>query len=245
MDRDGRPGMTIETAAATGRETPAGDSGGELVVQGLDAWYGDAQALFGVDFRLTGGRATGVVGLNGAGKSTLLRTIARVHRKMRGRVLFDGQDLSGLSPEQCALAGVSLVREGGRLFANLTIAENLSLGRRLGRARRGAASDPEALNRIWTLFPMLEARQSLKAAYLSGGQRQALALSVALASEPALLLLDEPSAGLAPSTARSFFASLAAVARGDITLLVVEQNRRWIDGLVDEILVLENGRVRS
>jgi branched-chain amino acid transport system ATP-binding protein len=216
-----------------------------LDVQGLSAWYGDAQAIFGVDFQVPRAGATGVVGLNGAGKSTLLNAIARIHRKTRGHIVFDSRDIAGLSPEDCAGAGVSLVREGGRLFANLSVAENLSLGRRLARLRHGAARDADALQRIWTLFPILEERQSMKAAYLSGGQRQALALSVALASEPSLLLLDEPSAGLAPSTARSFFESLATVARGQITLLVVEQNRRWIDGLVDQMLVLENGRVRS
>ena len=237
--------MSIDSVAAAPQDTRTADPGDALVVQGLSAWYGDAQAIFGVDFRVARTSATGVVGLNGAGKSTLLNAIARVHRRIRGRIVFAGRDIAGLSPEECAFTGVSLVREGGRLFANLTVGENLSLGQRLARLRRGAARDPNALQRIWTLFPMLEERQAQKAAYLSGGQRQALALSVALVSEPSLLLLDEPSAGLAPSTARSFFESLATVARGEITLLVVEQNRRWIDGLVDQMLVLENGRLRS
>jgi branched-chain amino acid transport system ATP-binding protein len=214
-------------------------TGGEaLSVTDLDAMYGPAQALFGVSFSIHPQEIVGIIGRNGAGKTTLVRSIARVHKKVSGSITFDGRELTGLAPDVVARLGVSHVREGGKSFLGMSVRDNLDLALRLARRRGVRSAD---LAQVWDWFPFLKDRQEEKVAFLSGGQRQAMALSAALLSQPKLLLLDEPSAGLAPSVARDFFASLTRLRERDVTVIVVEQNPLWLAGLVDRTLLLESG----
>jgi branched-chain amino acid transport system ATP-binding protein len=211
-----------------------------LSVRRLCAWYGQAQALFDIDLTVPAGSVTGLLGRNGAGKSTLLRSIAGAHRRRTGETAFAGRDLSAAETHVAAVSGLTLVREGARVFANLTAAEHLALGSALaGRRGQTAPSTDELL----TLFPMFRDRLNHKAGYLSGGQRQGLALAMAFAGRPRCLLLDEPSAGLARVVAEGVFASIARLASSGMTLLIAEQEPLWLDGLVDRLAWLDNGHL--
>lgn len=213
-----------------------------LEVRGLSAWYGQARALWDIDLNVEEGQVVGVLGRNGAGKSTLLRTVAGLSPRMAGDVLVGGRSIAGRPAHEIALAGVSLLREAGRLAASLSVAENIALAQRLARSRgRAARSLPEILN--W--FPLLEALVDRKAGLLSGGQRQALGLAMAFASQPSLLLLDEPSAGLAPLVARELYDTIRQLAGSGITVLVVEQHPAWLTDLVQRAYHLEMGRVTA
>lgn len=211
-----------------------------LSLRGIDAWHGDAQALWGVDLEVPRGEVVGVLGRNGAGKTTLLRCIAGLHRRLAGTVEADGASLAGLLPEMIARRGVALVREGARLPASLSVRENLQLGQRLARLR---GKPGRSLDDAWHWFPILEPLCERKAGLLSGGQRQALALATAFVSEPSVLLLDEPSAGLAPPVARELFAAIRRLAASGLTVLLVEQQPAWLEGLAHECFLLEVGRV--
>lgn len=211
-----------------------------LTVAGLKAWYGQAQALFGVDLTVRAGQIVGVLGHNGAGKTTLLRCIAGAHRSYTGQVWHRDRLLSGLGADLIARAGLSLVREGAQVFDSMTVAENLALGRRLAR-HRGVPTLP--LDSALAVFPALADRLAVKGALLSGGQRQMLALARALLSRPAVLLLDEPSAGLAPVVAAEVFRAVRALADDGVALLLTEQNPHWLRGLAGTVYLLENGQV--
>jgi branched-chain amino acid transport system ATP-binding protein len=211
-----------------------------LTVTDLKAWYGQARALFGVDLAVRPGQVVGVLGHNGAGKTTLLRSIAGVHRSRSGDVRQFDTDLMPLSADQVARSGLSLVREGAKVFDSMTVAENLALGRQLAR-RRGA--QPPPVESVVDVFPALRDRMSIKGALLSGGQRQMLSLARALLSRPTVLLLDEPSAGLAPVVAREVFNAVRVLAEGGVALLLTEQNSHWLRGIADTVYLLESGRV--
>jgi branched-chain amino acid transport system ATP-binding protein len=211
------------------------------VLRGLSASYGSARALSDIDLTIEAGTSLGIVGENGAGKTTLLRTIARVHRRATGTIEYGGESLLRRRPDYVARLGIGLVRDGGRVFENLTIRDHLRLAERLGRARGGA---PAPAEEVVERFPML-ARRGLetKAGFLSGGQRQGLCLAMAVAAGSACLLLDEASAGLAESTAAEIFDVIGELAAAGMTLVVAEQDRRWLEGLVGEIVRLEMGRL--
>jgi branched-chain amino acid transport system ATP-binding protein len=217
-------------------------SDGGLTVTHLSSWYGQAQALFEVDVRVAEGEVVGVLGRNGAGKSTLLRSIAGVHPRRSGSVRFDGRELIRSDPHRITASGISLVREGGRVFASLTVEQNLRLGQQTARYRGRPA---RSLDQLFGWFPALDEFRKRQAGLLSGGQRQALALATALASNPSLLLLDEPSAGLAPSVAHQVFETIRSLAADGIAILVAEQNLSWLIGLVARAYELETGRITA
>jgi branched-chain amino acid transport system ATP-binding protein len=211
-----------------------------LEVGPLSAWYGEAQALFDVRLAVRPGEIVGLLGRNGAGKSSLLRTVARVHRQSRGPIRFDGDDVARLTANRLAARGMSFVREGARVISSLSVEDVLNLGRRLARVR---GVEPHTLDEVWGWFPILAERRTVRAGYLSGGQRQALLLATALVSRPRLLLLDEPSAGLAPPVARALFDTLRQLCSGHLSVLIAEQNPHWLTGLVARAYLLETGRV--
>jgi branched-chain amino acid transport system ATP-binding protein len=210
-----------------------------LSVDSVCAGYGDIQVLTDVSLRVERGEIVAIVGANGAGKSTLLRTIMGSLPVRRGRVSFLDRILSGEAADRIAAAGVRLVPEGRRVFANLTVEDNL----RAGAYLRTRNSVSQALERVFALFPMLAERRRQLASTLSGGQQQMLALGRALAAEPKLLMLDEPSLGLAPKLVEEIFHKLTELRSAEIAILLVEQNARKALTLADRAYVLENGGV--
>ena len=210
-----------------------------LRVDSVCAGYGDIQVLTDVSLHVERGEIVAIVGANGAGKSTLLRTIMGTLPVRRGRVSFLDAIVSGEAAHRIAAAGVRLVPEGRRVFANLTVEDNLRAGAYL--CSRTTAN--QALERVFALFPMLSERRRQLASTLSGGQQQMLALGRALAAEPKLLMLDEPSLGLGPKVVEEIFHKLTELRGADIAILLVEQNARKALTLADRAYVLENGRV--
>jgi branched-chain amino acid transport system ATP-binding protein len=208
-----------------------------LHVVALSAWYGQVRAIREVSLRVAPGEITGVLGRNGAGKSTLLRSIARVHTGASGVVALNGRNMMALRPDQAVAGGISLVREGGAVFPNLTVDEHLELGRRVGEIR----GRPRPLEEVAEWFPALWQLRGVRGGYLSGGQRQMLALATAFLGAPTCLLLDEPSAGLAESVAESMYSSIGRIAGSDVALLIAEQDSRWLTGLAARAYVLELG----
>jgi len=189
-----------------------------LAVRDLDAGYEDFQALFGVSLDLAAGETVALVGANGAGKTTLLMTIAGALRPWRGGITLDGTDVTGQPDYQRARSGVVLVPEGRRLFGSLTAEENILVpaGRR--------AAGPWTLEALYELFPMVAARRSHRAALLSGGEQQAVAIARALAANPRVLLLDEVSLGLAPAIVDAFYQLLPTIQAAGVPVLLVEQD---------------------
>jgi branched-chain amino acid transport system ATP-binding protein len=211
-----------------------------IAVADLNAYYGQAQALSAVRVEVHREEIVAILGHNGAGKMTLLTAIARAHRAVRGTIEIAGQDVTGREASHVARMGVSLVREGAPVFPHLTVEEHLKLGSRLGR-RRGR--EPATLDEVWEWFPMLADRRRAVAGVLSGGQRQMLCLSQALVSRPDVLLLDEPSAGLAPTMAESVFRAVHTLCRSGVAVLLAEQDMRWVEGFASRYYVIETGRV--
>jgi branched-chain amino acid transport system ATP-binding protein len=210
-----------------------------LRVKGLRAGYGKVPILEGVDLEIVGGEVVAVVGPNGAGKSTLLKTICGLIKPYSGQVLFDGRDLAGIAPYHIARAGISYVPEGGRLFPNMSVRENLFMG---------AFATPvnlktSLLGEIYALFPILAERGKQYAATLSGGEKQMLAISRGLISSPKVLMLDEPSLGIAPKLVEEIYERLHALKQKGLTVLLVEQNTNFALELSDRAYVLENGRI--
>lgn len=211
-----------------------------LEVQGVDAGYKDLQALWGVSLRVSEGELVALVGPNGAGKTTTLKVISGLIRPTAGNVLLDGHSLTREPPHKIVDAGISQVLEGGRVFTDLTVLENLELGSFSAKARK--AKD-ENLGRVFDLFPRLEERQRQPAGTLSGGERQMLAIGRAMMSAPRLLMLDEPSFGLAPILVEQIFGMITRINQQGVTVLLVEQNVRVALELTQRAYVLENGRV--
>ncbi|MCC7327620.1 MAG: ABC transporter ATP-binding protein [Burkholderiales bacterium] len=210
-----------------------------LIVERLSAGYGETEVLTNVSIRIGRGEIVAIVGANGAGKSTLLRTIMGSLRMRTGSARFDNISLAGRAPYRIAGLGIRLVPEGRRIFPNLSVEENLLTGVYLGRQASRAA----ALDRVFALFPILAERRNHQAATLSGGQQQMLALGRALAGEPRLLMLDEPSLGLAPRVIEEIFSTLSELRSSEIGILLVEQNARKALAVADRAYVLENGQV--
>ncbi|GIH16615.1 ABC transporter ATP-binding protein [Rugosimonospora africana] len=210
-----------------------------LELQSVTAFYGPVQVLDGVSLSVPEGGAVGILGANGAGKTTTLRSISGTVRA-GGRILYDGADIRGKRPEQVAAMGIAHVPEGRGGFGALTVRENLRIGAYLRRDRKGVESDIEF---VLELFPNLRERYKSHASALSGGEQQMLAVGRAFMAKPRLLLLDEASLGLAPSTAMTVYDAIAKLRReSGIAMLVVEQNANLAFRLVDSATVLETGR---
>ena len=212
-----------------------------LTVTQIHVNYGAVRALEDVSLRVNEGEVVAVIGSNGAGKTTLMKAIAGLLRVRRGTISFHGQEISNLEAYAVVRRGLSLVPEGRQLFGHLTVHENLLLG---AYSRRGGTLD-EDLDRYWTLFPQLRARQRQLAGTLSGGEQQMLALARGLMSRPRLLLMDEPSLGLAPLLVREIFDVIKNLKRQGITTLIVEQMARRALQVADRAYVLEHGKIVS
>ena len=210
-----------------------------LKVQGLDVFYGAVHALKGVDLEVRKGEVVTLIGANGAGKSTLLRTISGLVRPRAGSMTFDGQDLARLAPCKVVSAGISHSPEGRAVFANLTVEDNLVLGAYL-RKDSAVAND---MDRMFGIFPRLKERRKQPSGTLSGGEQQMLAIARALMSRPRLLLLDEPSLGLAPLLVRDIFQTIVEINREGTTILLVEQNANQALHVAHRGYVLETGHV--
>ena len=214
-----------------------------LSLESVSAGYGAIQVLHEVSAEVGAGEAVAILGPNGAGKTTLLRTIAGFLRPRRGAVMLEGRDIAGIGPERLARAGVGQVLEGRQLFGPLSVLENLRLGAfsRFRQERRAAIEAD--LARIYALFPRLEERRHQAAGTLSGGEQMMLAIGRALMCRPRLLLLDEPSVGLAPLIVAAIVAALRSLREEGITLLLVEQNPEAAFAVASRCYILEAGRV--
>jgi branched-chain amino acid transport system ATP-binding protein len=214
--------------------------GAGLEIMGLEAGYDGLVALHDVTLAVGGGEIVALVGANGAGKSTLLRCISGLHRPRAGAIHWKGDDLRACPPHGVVERGVAQVPEGRHLFPEMTVEENLELGAYRPRARAGRR---ERLSTVWELFPRLAERRRQRAGSLSGGEQQMLAIGRALMSRPALLMLDEPSLGLAPRVIEDIVAALLALHRSGLALLLVEQNVQIALAVASRAYVLERGRV--
>jgi len=215
-----------------------------LRIRNLEAGYGRLKVLRKVSMHINPGEIVTVIGANGAGKTTLLKAVSGLLNGRGGEILFEKRNLLLESPERTVLLGCSLVPEGRQVFAPMTVRENLILGSYVQYRRKRRAEADEDLGRIYGLFPRLKERETQLAGTLSGGEQQMLAIGRALLSRPRLLLLDEPSMGLAPLIVREIFAHITRL-RTDLglTILLVEQNARAALAIADRGYVLETGRV--
>ena len=212
-----------------------------LEVSGLDVAYGGISAVRDLSFEVGRGEIVGLIGPNGAGKSTTLNAIMGVVGARGGAIRLAGASLVGRGPEDVARSGVALVPEGRRIFADLTVEENLRLGLAARRSREGAGADMDA---VFELFPVVREFRRRPAGALSGGQQQQLAIARALVSRPDVLLLDEPSLGLSPTVVNVVFDALARVRDRGITVLLVEQRAQRTVALADRTYVIANGALR-
>jgi branched-chain amino acid transport system ATP-binding protein len=211
-----------------------------LEVRDLQVAYGAVTALAGVSFAVPRGQVVTLLGANGSGKTTALKAITGLIPARQGRITYDGRDLLGLPTHEIVRAGIALVPEGRRIFTNLTVYENLLLGAYYRRDPGGLGRD---LDRVYNTFPRLAERRHQAAGTLSGGEQQMLAVGRALMSRPQLLLLDEPSLGLAPLLVREVFHTITGLHREGVTILLVEQNAAAALGIAHYGYVLETGRV--
>ncbi|MCX8497051.1 MAG: ABC transporter ATP-binding protein [Akkermansiaceae bacterium] len=212
-----------------------------LEVQGLKAWYGSTEVLHGIDLNVEEGQVTALLGANGAGKTTTLRSICKHLVRIGGSVTFRGERIDNYSTEQIAMAGVGHVPDGRGTFLGLSAEENLRLG---AHARRDRSAVLEDLERMYSYFPRLKERRAQQAGTLSGGEQQMLAIARALMGRPSLLLLDEPSFGLAPLVVRDIFDIMRRVRSEErVSILIVEQNARAALELADTAYLLETGRI--
>jgi len=213
-----------------------------LEVEDLHVSYGGIEAVHNASLRVAAGQIVTVIGPNGAGKTTLLNAIMGVHPSRRGTVRFAGQDVGRLGIEARVRAGMCLVPEKRELFGSLTVADNLRLGG-FPHRRAGAAAARRSMDEVYALFPRLQERRAQHAGTLSGGERQMLAMGRALMAKPDLLMLDEPSLGLAPLIVRDIFRIIATLRDGGCAILLVEQNARAALQLAEFGYVLETGRL--
>lgn len=209
-----------------------------LEIGNINVFYGDAQAIWDASLNVERHKITALLGSNGAGKSTLLKTISGMIRPINGQITFNEKNLIGLKPEKVAGLGISHVPEGRRLFAGLTVMENLELGAYIPEARQKIK---ESLDYVFGLFPVLKDRINQVAGTLSGGEQQMLAIGRALMTRPSLLLLDEPSLGLAPRIVKLLFDIIKKLNEGGATILLIEQNVRKTLDIADYAYVLRTG----
>ena len=213
-----------------------------LTLSNVSAGYGSFQALFGVSLEVKAGESVAVIGPNGAGKTTLLRVISKLIDASAGEMTMEGARLDAVPAHEVIARGIAHVPENRRLFARLSVEENLRMGAFLPAAR---AKFAERLKFVYSLFPRMEERRAQPAGTLSGGEQQMCAIGRALMSGPKLLLLDEPSAGLAPVVVQSIFALVKRICAEGYTVLIVEQNVRQVLQVVDRAYLLETGRIKA
>jgi branched-chain amino acid transport system ATP-binding protein len=211
-----------------------------LVVDNLDLFYGDAQALAGVSLEVPRGAIVAIVGANGAGKSSLIRAIAGLEAARAGRIVFDGREIQRLESHQICNLGIGHVAEGRQVFASMTVLENLEMGAMLPRARAGFR---RRLDEVYAFLPLLRERTRQLAGTLSGGEQQMVAIGRCLMSAPELIMFDEPSLGLAPLVVRDVFRTIRVLSERGITILLVEQNVAVSLKISQRAYVLETGRV--
>ena len=213
-----------------------------LQLTGIRAGYGSFQALFDVSLEVRAGEAVGVIGPNGAGKTTLMRVISGLIRPAAGRITMDGVDVLATPPHRIVELGIAHVPESRRLFPRMTVEDNLKMG---GFAPVARPKFRQRLAVVYELFPRLRERRRQLAGSMSGGEQQMCAIGHALMSEPRLLLLDEPSAGLAPVVVDQVFALLGTIRAGGVTVLIVEQNVQQVLRVVERAYLLKAGRIRA
>jgi branched-chain amino acid transport system ATP-binding protein len=208
-----------------------------LATHALTARYGDAQALFGIDFRLEPGEVVAIIGANGAGKSTFMKALTGLVRAPREQVVFEDEPIGGLAPAEIVRRGIALVPEGRRLFASLSVEENLRMGATAKRA------GPWRLERVYALFPILRDKRAQPSIALSGGQQQMVAIGRALMGNPKVLLCDELSLGLAPVVIHEIYAAVPALCAEGMTLVVVEQDVALAQRVSRRVYCFQEGRV--
>ena len=208
-----------------------------LTLSGLDAHYGDFQALYGIDMDVHAGEVIAIIGANGAGKTTLMRSISGLLGNGAAQVRFKGQPIGALRADQVAYAGIALVPEGRQLFPSLSVEENLKLGGTVGRA------GPWGQDAVYDLFPVLAERRAQPSTSLSGGQQQMVAIGRALMSNPDLILFDEISLGLAPVIIKSIYDALPGIVGGGMTAMIVEQDITKALAVSSRVYCLQEGRV--
>ena len=211
-----------------------------LVLEDINVYYGAIHALKGISFRVDKGEIVTLIGSNGAGKSTSLKTVSGLLRPKSGKITFNGENLAVVAPQSIVAKGISQVPEGRRIFANMTVMENLDMGAFLRKDKAGIKKD---LERVFQLFPRLKERSSQVAGTLSGGEQQMLAMGRALMSKPQLLLLDEPSMGLAPILVKQIFSIIKEINESGTTVLLVEQNANMALSIANRAYVLETGKI--
>jgi branched-chain amino acid transport system ATP-binding protein len=211
-----------------------------LTISGVHAFYGNIEALKGVDLEVRAGEIVALIGANGAGKSTLLMTVCGWPRAARGQILFEGRDITRLATFEIVRLGIAQAPEGRRIFSRMTVLENLQVGATIA----DRTSFDDELARVFTLFPILGQRRGQSGGTLSGGEQQMLAIARALMSRPRLLLLDEPSLGLAPLLVKQIFGAIREInERQKTTVLLVEQNAHQALQLADRGYVMQTGRI--
>ena len=211
-----------------------------LTLENVSVNYGAIEALTGISMHVEKGEVVTLIGANGAGKSTTLRTITGLLEPRAGKIIYEGEDISSKPTHKLVARGISMSPEGRGVFANLSVRENLQMGAYLSRNKKEIAADME---RAFTMFPRLKEREAQKAGTLSGGEQQMLAMGRALMSRPRLLLLDEPSLGLAPLVVHTIFEAIDEIRSEGTTILLVEQNAHAALKHSDRAYVLETGRI--
>jgi branched-chain amino acid transport system ATP-binding protein len=225
-------------ASATGPATDA------LAISGVDAYYGDSHVLHGVSFALQPGRLLGLLGRNGAGKTTCMSTIMGFLRPRRGEINLYGEPVAGLAPDVIARKGICLVPQGRRMFRTLTVRENLMVAAQPRKnVTKNGATSAWSLDRVFQLFPRLAERHAQVAGSLSGGEQQMLAIGRALMGNPRVLLMDEPSEGLAPQLVAEVGRTIAQLRAEGQSIVLVEQNIKLTLDLADDIVIINTGRV--
>jgi branched-chain amino acid transport system ATP-binding protein len=212
-----------------------------LEVRRLSAGYGRARVLFDIDLEVRGGEVVALLGRNGAGKSTTLKAIMGLVPPSSGEVVFDGRNLRHLRPYQVARLGLGYVPEDRRIFTDLTVAENLEVGRQAPRGTAPAWTE----ERLFALFPALDALRARRGSRMSGGEQQMLCIARTLAGNPAAILLDEPSEGLAPVVVEQVARAIAELKRAGVAVLLAEQSQQFTNRVADRTYVLETGIIRS
>ncbi|MGG1574845.1 ABC transporter ATP-binding protein [Fictibacillus sp. NRS-1165] len=211
-----------------------------LKVEDINVYYGNIQALEGISLEIHQGEIVTLIGANGAGKSTLLKTVSGLLKPKQGKILYEGKVINGKAAQTIVKQGISHVPEGRRVFANMTVEENLQLGAFLRKDKDGIKQDME---KVYDLFPRLLERLKQQAGTLSGGEQQMLAMGRALMARPRLLLLDEPSMGLAPLLVKTIFRIIEEINQAGTTILLVEQNANLALSIANRAYVVETGRI--